>query len=117
MDEPNLTELRQRFRKLRVSERARAPAFQRFVPPAQRVNAFRVLRWTLAAAALVGGLWIALPERGLETPGELLPDWRAPTDVLLETPGQATLRELPRLDTSVLDAFINLNATTKGDIP
>ena len=112
-------DLRKRFRALRERERAVLPPFEQFVPEAARVHPLRALALPLAAAAVAALLWLGLnrPETRLEVEPIV---WRGPTDVLLEGLLTKPLRELPRLDASMVDALIYPNdkrAPQPGDTP
>jgi len=106
-------ELRRRFAQLRESDRERAPTF---VQTYQRRDAGstsrpwlakRALGIGAAAAVLVAAVWMArassVPHSGT-TPA--IVTWRAPTDVLLDTPGSELLGAMPALSASVLDKMI-----------
>lgn len=70
--------------------------------------------WGFAAVAIVSGaallIGLALNRKAGQLPAaeltaaEKLAEWRAPTDVLLNTPGQELLRTAPKLDDSYLPA-------------
>jgi len=106
-------ELRQRFAELRAFERAQAPALQSVLArigsasrPAWRARPGRPA--LLAAAGVVAAAALALwPLAGgrddRAMPAATILEWRAPTDVLLHTPGSEVLSELPALDRSILD--------------
>jgi hypothetical protein len=110
MDE---NELRHRFAKLREADREHAPSFAQTFG---RARARRSLRATLrarplviAAAAAVVIAAIGLVYTRSLTPPAATPEiatWRAPTDVLLETPGSELLGAMPALGASVLDKMI-----------
>jgi anti-sigma factor RsiW len=76
--------------------------------------------WLLAGATAVmvvalaiGSLWQRrTPRPGLDgelVAAEKLAEWRAPSDVLLETPGQEILRTTPKLGESYLKPAANRN--------
>ena len=111
MDE---SELRRRFAELREADRERAPIF---VQTYRRARAGRSWRATVRARPLVIGAAAAamiaavlLARARLFSPSAVTPTittWRAPTDVLLRTPGSELLGEMPALGTSVLDTMIS----------
>ena len=106
-------ELRQRFAQLRESDRERAPTFAQTY---RRADARRISRVSLrnralaigaVAAVLVVAVWMARTSSFVHsgtTPA--IATWRAPTDVLLDTPGSELLGEMPALGASVLDKMI-----------
>ena len=106
-------ELRRRFAQLREADRENAPSFaQTYVRtrarPISRVPmGIRPLMIGAAAAVIVVAVWI-----GRERLFSLVPvtpaiaTWRAPTDVLLDTPGSELLGAMPALGASVLDNMI-----------
>jgi hypothetical protein len=97
-------DLRRAFAALREDDRRRTPDFERLTmrttrPRPAAAAAWRVLLATGAAAVLVlAALWW-WPSSNVETPlpggAASLVAWRAPTDVLLQTPGSALLAEIP----------------------
>jgi len=124
MDE---NELRRRFAELRDADQASAPPFARTygrgrTDPTSRLqespsydarsarrHRLRVRPLTIAAAAavLIVAVWMGRA-RSL-SPGDGNPEiatWRAPTDVLLDTPGSELLGTMPALGESVLDKMI-----------
>jgi hypothetical protein len=97
-------DLRERFAAWRREDAMRAPAFDRVLRTAARP----VARPTAQLAAVAGIVlsvaavlfWsIQLRERTARHAETAIPlaDWRSPTDFLLETPGNALLREVPRI--------------------
>jgi len=108
MDE---SELRRRFAELREADRERAPSFAQTYGRARRSwrATLRVRPLVIGAAAAVAivAVWIA-HARSL-SPSAVTPTivtWRAPTDVLLRTPGSELLGAMPALGASVLDTMI-----------
>ena len=110
MDE---NELRRRFAQLREADRDRAPSFAQTYGHARARDGrrptlrVRPLVISAAAAVLVAAIWLA-HERSL-SPAITTPEianWRAPTDVLLQTPGSELLGAMPALGASVLDTMI-----------
>jgi hypothetical protein len=78
----------------------RMPRFEATWDPARRPRTHRAWRWavlsTVAAAAAVGVWLVARPK---PAPWPVVGTrWVGPTDFLLETPDQITLRSLPTLD-------------------
>ncbi len=70
-----------------------------------------------AAMALVMLVITQLPRRDLPPPDAIaaatqLAHWQAPTDVLLQTPGDELLRDMPRLDGSFFE--VHLTATEES---
>ena len=107
------SELRRRFSLLREADRERIPTFAQ---TQQRVRArsasrapigVRTLAIAAVATVLIATVWTA---RGRSfSRSETVPaigTWRAPTDVLLRTPGNEILAEMPALSASVLDKMI-----------
>ncbi len=99
-------DLRERFRALRREDLRAAPEYSNTVSRARSEGigdapSMRPWRWAPAAVVVAAMLWIALsrtepssaPESALWQPGH----WAMPTDVLLELPGSALLRELPAI--------------------
>ena len=110
MDE---SELRRRFVQLREADRERAPSFARTYG---RLRARRSWHTRLRLQPLVHGVAAAaafavvgIAHARSFSPAAVTPTistWRAPTDVLLRTPGSDLLGEMPALGTSVLDTMI-----------
>jgi hypothetical protein len=70
-----------------------------------------------AAAVVIAAVWVAnarsfSPHTATPTIAAIAA-WRAPTDVLLRTPGSELLGEMPALGASVLDKMI-LTPTNRG---
>jgi len=107
------SELRRRFSQLRDSDREHTPTFAQTYERARARSAsrapmgFRPLVIGAAAAVLVFTVWMASarPFSHSERAPEIA-TWRAPTDVLLDTPGSELLAEMPALSASVLDKMI-----------
>lgn len=105
-------ELRRRFQSLAREEEAGAPAYRRpAAPSAPRHRKWRLA--ALAAAAVVVAIagTLLLRDRGGSGPGPAASAlgidlaaavWVAPTDFLLETPGVALLRGVPRFEIDTL---------------
>jgi hypothetical protein len=106
-------ELRRQFTELREADRHRTPGFAETYGRAhsfRRQRATRRLRplLTIAAAAVVIAA-LALSYRRSTAPSTTPPaiaTWRAPTDVLLQTPGSELLGVMPALSKSILDEMI-----------
>jgi hypothetical protein len=114
MDE---TEIRQRFAQLREDDRESAPAFaqiygrgraRRRLVAMPRVSPLVI---GAAAAVLIAAVWIANARsvsRSATAPTiATIATWRAPSDVLLRTPGSELLGAMPALGASVLDKMIS----------
>ena len=110
MDE---NELRQDFQRLRDADRERVPAFAHTYVRARERRRLRVtprlrpLMIGAAAAVLIVTVWMAGTRafsHSVSTPA--IATWRAPTDVLLDTPGSELLGAMPALSASVLDKMI-----------
>ena len=114
MDE---NEIRQRFAQLREADRERAPSFAQIYGRGrarQRLGAMPRLRpFVLGAAAgvVIAMVWVAKARsfsHYTATPTiATIAAWRAPTDVLLRTPGSELLGTMPALGASVLDKMIS----------
>lgn len=113
------SELRRRFTQLRAADQERAPGFAHIYGRARaraRARARQSWRVTLrvrplviAAAAAVAIAAIGLTYSRSVAPSAVAPEivtWRAPTDVLLRTPGSELLTWMPALSASVLDKMI-----------
>jgi len=112
-------ELRRRFSELREADKDRAPAFMQIYGQARarlseqrmprRRRTPRVRPLVLAAAAAVVIVALSLAYGRSTTPSTTTPPiatWRAPTDVLLQTPGSELLGVMPALSKSILDEMI-----------
>ena len=116
-------EIRQRFAQLRESDRERAPDFAQIYGRARsrrRLGASPRLRphvVAMAAAVVVAAIWLANARSFSSHPVTptiaTIASWRAPTDVLLRTPGSELLGTMPALGASVLDKMI-LTPTNRG---
>jgi len=106
-------ELEARFRDLRAHERAEAPGLDdvlaRTRPAGHERPGRRRLHSALLAAACAAAILAVLlrPRDARRVPDDLahagILQWRAPTDVLLQTPSSELLSELPSLDHSIID--------------
>jgi len=115
MDE---SEIRQRFAQLREADRERAPSFAQIYGRGrarQRLGAMprvRPLVIATAAAVVIAAVWMANARsisRSTTTPTiATIAAWRAPTDILLRTPGSELLGTMPALGESVLDKMMSL---------
>ena len=114
MDE---SEIRQRFAQLREADRERAPSFAQTYARARTRRSLgatlrvRPLVIGAAAAVVIAAVWLA-NARSFSTHSTpptvaAIAAWRAPTDVLLRTPGSELLGTMPALGASVLDKMIS----------
>jgi hypothetical protein len=113
------SEIRQRFAQLREADGGSTPSFAEIY---ERARAGRSLRATrrvrplvIGAAAAVAIAAVALSYARSSSSSAGTPEittWRAPTDVLLRTPGSELLGEMPALGASVLDTMIPKPSTT-----
>jgi ferric-dicitrate binding protein FerR (iron transport regulator) len=122
MDE---NDLRRRFAELRDADRESAPDFaetydRAVTDPISRLQEnrglgartarrprLRVRRLVIGAAAAV--VLAILMDRARSLSPDVMPEvasWRAPTDVLLDTPGSELLGTMPALGESILDKMI-----------
>ena len=108
------TEIRQRFAQLREADRESASSFAQIYSRGRarrRLGAMprvRPLVLAAAAAVVIAAVWVANARsisRSTTTP--TIATWRAPTDVLLRTPGSELLGAMPALGASVLDKMIS----------
>jgi hypothetical protein len=114
MDE---TDIRQRFAQLREADRESAPGFAQIYGRGQarrRLGAMpRVRPFVIAAAAsvVIAAIWLGNARsvsRSTRAPTiATIAAWRAPTDILLRTPGSELLGAMPALGASVLDKMIS----------
>ena len=107
------SELRRRFAQLREADRDRAPSFAQTYGRAHARRSWRatlrVRPLVIGAAAAVAIAAVSLVYARSSSPSAATPTiatWRAPTDVLLRTPGSELLGAMPALGTSVLDTMI-----------
>jgi hypothetical protein len=107
------SELRRRFTQLRDADRERTPTFAQTNQRARARSASRVpmgvrpLAIAAVATVLTATVWMARARSFSHS--EIAPEiatWRAPTDVLLDTPGSELLDAMPALGASVLDKMI-----------
>jgi hypothetical protein len=111
MDESGI---RQRFAQLRKADREGAPSFTQIYGRArvrQKLTVMprvRPLVIGAAAAVVIAAVWLANTRSfSRSTPTATIATWRAPTDVLLRTPGSELLGTMPALGSSVLDKMIS----------
>jgi len=104
-------ELRRRFTEMREVDRNRAPVFAHTFGSARALRSLRktprLRPLVIAAAVVIAALSLAYG-RSI-TPSTTAPaiaTWRAPTDVLLQTPGSELLSAMPELSKSILDEMI-----------
>jgi hypothetical protein len=112
MDE---SEIRQRFAQLRDADREHAPGFAQVYGRARARKSsgamlrVRPLMIAAAAAVVIAAVWIANARSiSHQSVTPTIANWRAPTDVLLRTPGSELLGTMPALGESVLDKMISL---------
>jgi len=107
-------EIRRHFAQMREAERAQLPSFAQTYgrARAQRRSAagirVRPLMLGAAAAIVITTLWL-VKARSFSpiTVTPAIATWRAPSDVLLHTPGSEILSTMPALGASVLDKIIS----------
>src|SRR6266576_3469750 len=90
----NDAELRNAFHRLRDEEMAHTPRFRRPVAVARPMIAWRFAT-ALLLLLFVAALTLPFRERPAEV--ESIVTWKAPTDVLLRTPGSELLSTVPRI--------------------
>jgi hypothetical protein len=117
---PDESEIRQRFAQLREADRERAPGFAQIYGRARSrqsrrsIQRVRPLVIAAAAAVVIATVWIAKARSfSSHTVTPTIATWRAPTDVLLRTPGSELLGTMPALGASVLDKMIS-TPTNRG---
>jgi hypothetical protein len=110
MDE---NEIRQRFAQLREADRENAPGFAQTYARARSrrrsraIHRVRPVVIAAAAAVVLAAIWLGNTRSLSSVPvTPTIATWRAPTDVLLRTPGSELLGEMPALSASVLDKMI-----------
>jgi hypothetical protein len=106
-------EIRQRFAQLREADQESAPSFAQTYGRARARRSMRAISrvqpLVIGAAAAVTIAAVALSYARSSSSSAGTPEittWRAPTDVLLRTPGSELLGEMPALGASVLDTMI-----------
>ena len=111
MDE---NEIRHRFAQLREADRVRAPGFAQIYGRARARRSWgatlrvRPLLIGAVAAVAIAAVWLAHSRSfSPSTATVTIANWRAPTDVLLRTPGSELLGTMPALNKSVLDKMIS----------
>ena len=125
-DDRDDTELRELFARLRSADRAKLPRYRAVLEQAlarRRFPASRARSLTVraaAAAVVVAGGVIAYQRLHHDSPRHSAPaasslaSWKSPTGILLHTPGRELLREVPDLNSSILD---RITPTTKSEGP
>lgn len=110
MDE---NEFREDFQRLRDADRKRSPGFAETYTRARARHSvrskprLRPVAIAMAAVAVIAAVWMERSgsfARSGTAPA--IATWRAPTDVLLDTPGSELLGAMPALGASVLDTMI-----------
>jgi hypothetical protein len=106
-------EIRQRFARLRKADQESAPTFAQTYgrAPARRslraTRRVRPLVIATTAAVAIAAVALSYARSSSSSAGTSeITTWRAPTDVLLRTPGSELLGEMPALGASVLDTMI-----------
>ena len=106
-------EIRNRFAQLREADRVRAPGFAQTYARARSHRSRRAIRRVrplvigAAAAVVIAAVWMTNARSfSPSTSTPTIATWRAPTDVLLRTPGSELLGAMPALGASVLDTMI-----------
>ena len=112
------SEIRHRFAQLREADRERAPSFAQIsgrTRARRSSGAMRPVRALVigsAAAVLIAAVWLANARPfSSSTHAQAIATiaaWRAPTDILLRTPGSELLGAMPALSESVLDKMMSL---------
>jgi hypothetical protein len=106
-------ELLRRFKQLRQAELEHAPSFaqtygraraRRSLGAIRRVRPLVIATAATVVIAAIGLAYARSFSQSAATPE--ITTWRAPTDVLLRTPGSELLGEMPTLGASVLDTMI-----------
>ena len=107
------SELRRRFTQLREADRERTPTFAQTHESARARSAsrspmgVRLLAIGAVATVLIATVWMARARSFSHSErAPAIATWRAPTDVLLDTPGSELLGAMPALGASVLDKMI-----------
>ncbi len=108
------SELRRHFAQLRAADRERTPGFAQTYARARARRSSRAAlpmrRLVIGAAAagvVIAAAWLARPRSfSSSTATPTIATWRAPTDILLRTPGSELLGAMPALGASVLDTMI-----------
>ncbi len=95
------SKLREYFESLRRAEAARTPTFQAVLGRARGPARHGLWRLAMTAAIIVAAAVTGIRTMRhttslIDSPAPpMLADWRAPTDFLLDTPGQALLHTVP----------------------
>jgi hypothetical protein len=117
---PDDDHLRQHFARLREFDRNTAPDFAQTCARARSrrrsraIHRVRPVVIAAAAAVVLTAIWLGNTRSFSSVPvTPTIATWRAPTDVLLRTPGSELLGEMPALSASVLDKMIP-TSTNRG---
>jgi hypothetical protein len=104
---PSDDSLRRAFSELRESERAFAPALDTVLARQRKIQPRRmmpsVLVVALVASVITAVFVLRRPSR--DSVSISISEWRAPTDVLLRTPGVEIISSVPSVRSSVLDGL------------
>jgi hypothetical protein len=101
-------ELRRAFRELRSPDSQHAPGLRAVLdrPRTERRPAIGLFAKISVAAAAIIALMFAWPRSRDVVPSTMsITEWRAPTDVLLRTPGAELVQTVPTLRSSVLEGL------------
>ena len=106
------SELRRRFARLRAADLDDTPSFADIAALGRRHGShgtLRVRRLVIGAMgiAAVAVIWLAHARSHSSPTAPSIGTWRAPTDVLLSTPGSVPFRPVPALGASVVDAMLS----------
>ena len=120
---PDESEIRQRFARMREADRERVPSFAQTYARARTRRSLgatvpvRPLAIGAVAAVVIAAVWLgsarSFSSHAVTPTIAAIAAWRAPTDVLLRTPGSELLGAMPALGASVLDKMI-LSPTNRG---
>jgi len=125
-DDRDDAELRELFAELRTADRAELPRYRAVLEQALARRRFpdsRARSLTVRAAAavvVVAASVIGYQRLHHDAPRHSAPaasslaSWKSPTGILLHTPGRELLREVPDLNSSILD---RMTPTTKSEGP
>ena len=92
-------DLREVFRRLRDAERAGILGFRIQPPPQRRMPRPQLGALLVILIVIIAGTFVEenVPDRRPAPPPVTLSTWRAPTDVLLQTPGRELVQSTPNL--------------------
>jgi hypothetical protein len=104
----NDSKLRRAFADLRQLDKRSTPEFDALLrrPSRRSVSRMRSGMAMLATSLVVVLVLVVIarrPSRDVSTPMQSISEWRAPTDVLLRTPGVEIIQSMPSLRSSVID--------------